>query len=274
MLATAASPVFVLESTTSELDRMIHHARFWGDLTWQWLRHAGIVEGMTVIDMGCGDGDMSFLLSRMVGEQGMVIGVDRSPEAIARAQERARRAGLRNVRFQVEDLFKYTPYQRVDAVAGRFFLMYLEDPAAGIRHVSKWVKPGGLVMFQELNFSTAHSRPPMRLFWQMMTIVSETFARADVHLDIGMDLPVYFRAAGCPVEDTLVGGRIQSGAADYTCTYLTEMIWMLLPLAEELGVVRAGDVEIETLESRLRAELVASGGTHVAPTVTGAWARV
>lgn len=274
MLATAASSVYLFGHATSELDRMLHQARFWGDLTEQWLHYAGIVPGMTVIDMGCGIGDVTFLLSRMVGERGLVIGVDRSPEAIARAQERAHRSGIRNVRFEVGDIFSYEPYRRVDAVAGRFFLMYMEDPAEAIQQVSAWVKPGGLVMFQELNLSAAHSRPPMRLFWQMMTIVNETFARADIHLDLGMDLPYLFQVAGYPVEDTLMGGRIQSGEGAYTCTYLADTIWSLLPLAEQLGVVRAGDLEIETLEARLRAELVASGGCHVAPTVTGAWARV
>jgi 2-polyprenyl-3-methyl-5-hydroxy-6-metoxy-1,4-benzoquinol methylase len=274
MLATTPAPVYVLGHTNTELDRLLHQNRFWGDLTEQWLRHAGIVPGMTVVDMGCGTGDVTLLLSRMVGEWGKVIGVDRSPEVIARAQERARRAGVRNVRFEVADVFAYEPYQKVDAVAGRFFLMYMEDPTAVVRRVTEWVKPRGLVMFQELNLSAAHSRPPMRLFWQMMTIVNETFARADIHVDLGMELPYLFQLAGYPVEDTLIGGRIQSGADAYTCTYLADMIWSLLPLAENLGVVRADEVGIETLENRLRAELVAYGGCHVAPTVTGAWARV
>lgn len=274
MLATATAPVYMLPHANHQLDRLLHQTRFWGDLTEQWLRHAGIVPGMTVVDMGCGIGDVTLLLSRMVGEWGKVIAVDRSPEVIARAQERARRAGVRNVQFEVADLYTYEPYQKVDGVAGRFLLMYMEDPADVIRRVAGWVKRGGLVMFQEFNLSSAHSRPPMPLFWQMMTIVTETFARADIHVDLGMELPYLFQVAGCPVEDTLIGGRIQSGADAYTCTYLADTIWSLLPLAENLGVVRASEVGIESLEERLRAELVACGGCHVAPTVTGAWARV
>lgn len=275
MLATMTtpSPMVVLDPSNPELERLLEQNRFWGDLTEQWLLQAGIVPGMTVLDIGCGTGEMTLLLSRIVGEWGMVIGVDRSPDAIARAQQRARRAGVRNVRFEIGDLFDYDPYQQVDAVAGRFILMYMEEPSEAIRHVAEWVKPGGLVLFQELNLSTAHSRPPMPLFWQMMTIVNETFARADIHTDIGMDLPYLFQRAGYPILDTLIGGRMQSGAGAYTCTYLADTIWSLLPLAEQLGVVRPGDIDMDTLEGRLRSEL-ARGGVHVAPTVTGAWASV
>lgn len=274
LVTTTLSPMVVLGHSTSELDRILAQVHFWGDLTQQWLHHAGIARGMTVVDIGCGTGDVTLLLSRMVGEWGTVIGVDRSPEAIARAQQRARRAGVRNVRFEIADLFEYVPQHPVDAVAGRFILMHLEDPATAIRHVAEWVKPGGMVLFQELNLSTAHSRPPMPLFWQMMTIINETFARADVHTDLGMELPYLFKRAGHPITDTLIGGRIQSGEAAYTCTYLADTIWSLLPLAEDLGVIRAGEVDVNTLEAQLRDELVARGGVHVAPTVTGAWARV
>ena len=90
MLATTTtpSPMVVLGPSNPELERLLEQNRFWGDLTEQWLLQAGIVPGMTVLDIGCGTGEMTLLLSRIVGEWGMVIGVDRSPDAIARAQPR------------------------------------------------------------------------------------------------------------------------------------------------------------------------------------------
>ena len=40
------------------------------------------LEGMTVLDLGCGTGRDAYLLSRLVGEQGRVIGVDMTPEQL------------------------------------------------------------------------------------------------------------------------------------------------------------------------------------------------
>ncbi|MEZ5463435.1 methyltransferase domain-containing protein [Dokdonella sp.] len=41
------------------------------------------IKGMTILDLGCGTGRDVYLLSRMVGEQGRVIGVDMTPEQLA-----------------------------------------------------------------------------------------------------------------------------------------------------------------------------------------------
>ena len=46
---------------------------------------AGIRPGMRVLDLGCGAGDVAFVAANLVGPDGEVVGVDRSPEALARA---------------------------------------------------------------------------------------------------------------------------------------------------------------------------------------------
>ena len=60
---------------------------------------AGIRPGMRVLDLGCGAGDVTFVAADLVGPEGSVVGVDRSPEALARARLRAGQRGLTQVRF-------------------------------------------------------------------------------------------------------------------------------------------------------------------------------
>jgi cyclopropane fatty-acyl-phospholipid synthase-like methyltransferase len=69
-------------------------------LTEHVLRLAGVRPGMRVLDVGCGTGDVSFLAASLVGPEGEVIGVDKSPEAVALASQRAAEAGLHNVHFR------------------------------------------------------------------------------------------------------------------------------------------------------------------------------
>lgn len=53
-----------------------------------------VLEGMTVLDLGCGTGRDVYLLSRLVGEQGRVIGVDMTAEQLA--------VGMRHQAWQAE----------------------------------------------------------------------------------------------------------------------------------------------------------------------------
>ena len=59
------------------------------DLTMRFLREAGIVPGMRVLDVGSGAGDVTFLAAELVGATGEVVGVDLAPAAIEVARSRA-----------------------------------------------------------------------------------------------------------------------------------------------------------------------------------------
>lgn len=56
--------------------------------------------GAAILDVGCGTGDLALTLARRLGGTGSVVGIDASPEMIARARGKARRAGL-PVEFRV-----------------------------------------------------------------------------------------------------------------------------------------------------------------------------
>jgi SAM-dependent methyltransferase len=76
-----------------EVTRLARQATFVRDLTEDVLRRAGVERGMRVLDLGCGNGDTSLLLAKLVGPSGLVVGVDPSLEAIDVAEKRATAAG-------------------------------------------------------------------------------------------------------------------------------------------------------------------------------------
>jgi SAM-dependent methyltransferase len=83
---------------------------------------AGIRPGMRVLDLGCGAGDVAFVAADLVGPGGSVVGVDRSPEALARARLRARARGLAQVQFVEGDIHDPAPGGPFDAIVERFVL--------------------------------------------------------------------------------------------------------------------------------------------------------
>jgi SAM-dependent methyltransferase len=60
--------------------------------------------GETVLDLGSGGGFDSFLAAKQVGETGRVIGVDMTPEMLAKARENAQKMGLGNVEFRLGEI--------------------------------------------------------------------------------------------------------------------------------------------------------------------------
>lgn len=75
-----AADDYVLGSAAPELRRLRTISVLYRDATLSWLERAGIGDGMSVLDVGCGPGDVTLLAARLVGPKGAVIGLDSSPE--------------------------------------------------------------------------------------------------------------------------------------------------------------------------------------------------
>jgi hypothetical protein len=83
-----------------QLRWMLHHVRA---LLEARRAAAGVRRMMTVIDLGCGKGDLTLLLAAALRRSVHVLGVDTNASAITTARERAKAAGLHNVCFRQAD---------------------------------------------------------------------------------------------------------------------------------------------------------------------------
>ena len=264
-------PVYVLGHSDEELQRLIRQARFFGDLTEQVFLNAGVQSGMRVLDVGCGVGDVSFLLARMVGPSGSVLGIDKSPEAIIAACDRAQAAGLKNVTFLEGDIEDISLEYSIDAAVGRLILLYLADPAQMLRRIAEKVKTGGIIAFQDMDMSNIRSLPRIALFQQCAEWIVETFRRGGVETQMGLKLFQTFIAAGLPAPQMILGARVEGGPNSAGYEYFTDIMRSLLPMMERLDVVSAEEVQIATLAERLRDKVTAGGGVIVLPSLVGAW---
>lgn len=75
--------IYVLGRSEIERRRLIEQDAFLGGFTGRLFREAGIGEGMRVLDVGCGVGDVSLLAASLVGPKGTVVGVDTDLQAVA-----------------------------------------------------------------------------------------------------------------------------------------------------------------------------------------------
>jgi SAM-dependent methyltransferase len=270
----APTQEYVLGDAESELRRLVSQSRLIGDITEQVMQRAGIKPGMSVLDCGCGVGDVSFLTARLVGSAGRVLGIDRSVAGINRARERAAEAGLRNVSFEVvDDLAGYRSRAPVDAVVGRLILMYLPDPAAVLSHFARQIRPGGLIVFQELVLSMCRSEPSCRLAERCREWVHDTFVQAGADIEMGWKLFATFQRAGLPDPEMLLGSPVGAGPESPMYRHIAETVRSLLPMMEHYGVASAEEVMVDDLADRLRMEMTAAGAVCATPCLIGAWTR-
>lgn len=110
------------------------------------LARCGFAPGTRVLDVGCGFGDSTLRIARMVGPQGAAVGVDCAGNFIRDASAAAHADNVANASFfigdaQVDDL--RGPY---DAAFARFGTMFFDLPGAAMRNIRQALKPGGAFM--------------------------------------------------------------------------------------------------------------------------------
>jgi SAM-dependent methyltransferase len=105
---------------------------------------AGLRAGETVVDLGSGGGLDVFLASGRVGPTGRVIGIDLSPDMVARARRGARTGGYTNVEFhqaEIESLPLATG--SADCVISNCVLNLVPDKRRAFAEIARVLKPGG-----------------------------------------------------------------------------------------------------------------------------------
>src|SRR5262249_35347763 len=130
---------YALGRTNAEYERLIEQAELLRPLTERVLRAAGIDAGMRVLDIGCGMGDVSFLVSEIVGRTGSVLGIDLDGTALGLAEQRRASRAIANVVFRQGDARSVDAAGPFDAAVGRFVLMYMSDPTAALSFIAERV---------------------------------------------------------------------------------------------------------------------------------------
>ena len=105
-------------------------------------------QNLTVADIGCGTGSLTFELARFAGK---VIGVDLSKEMLRRARAVAKEREVDNVEFRQGDALKLPLNSRsVDAAFCVMVLHFLPDPQRAIAGLCRITRPGGSIILVDL----------------------------------------------------------------------------------------------------------------------------
>lgn len=114
------------------------------------IRH-GITPGMTVLEVGPGNGRYSIATARRVGDNGRLITIDIEPKMIERVQQRAKIEGITNLVAKVADVYDL-PFED-----GLFDVVYMitvigeiPQPEKAMHEFHRVLKPTGWLAFSEV----------------------------------------------------------------------------------------------------------------------------
>ena len=104
---------------------------------------SGARTGSRVLDIASGLGEPALTAARVVGQQGLVVGVDFAPDMVARARRRVAQAGMTQARFVESDAeLLDLGGERFDCALSRWGYMLMPDPVRALRATRAHLAPG------------------------------------------------------------------------------------------------------------------------------------
>jgi ubiquinone/menaquinone biosynthesis C-methylase UbiE len=180
------------------------------------VKDLGIISGLRVLDLGCGDGTTAIPAAQLGAD---VLGVDIAANLVEAGNLRAQQLGMTNCRFQEGDATDLADLadDSFDLVVSIFGAMFAPKPFDVAKELVRVTRPGGRIVMgnwipndptlvaQILKISAAYSPPPPEGFispvtWGVEANVIERFTGAGIaEKNISFDRKTYtFDFAGTP----------------------------------------------------------------------------
>src|SRR5215470_8751921 len=136
------------------------------------LGRAGLRRGMRCLDVGCGAGDVTLEMARVVGDEGEVIGIDADPLVLESARAEAERRAVK-ASFRVGDATQIGESPVYDLVFARFVLTHLTHPEVALQSMMTATRPGGVIVVEDIDFAGHVCYPPSHAFDRYLALYQD-----------------------------------------------------------------------------------------------------
>jgi len=266
-MSTSYSGSYPIERRAGEIERLHVQSQAMAPDTNVMLDRFGSMQGWACLDVGCGPGGITGLLSERVGPSGRVVGLDMDEEFLSHARSKA----PANVEFQCGDAYgSKLPAGGFDLVHMRFVASTAGDPQRLLKEASRLARPGGLVALQEPDGSTLHCYPSNQAWEQLKRALLSAFQTVGADLELGRKL--YFVVRGAGLKDVQYRTAILAvRSGDPMIDYLPSTVESLRGTILNKGLL--AEKELESALAGCRRHLSDPQTSFTMYTVAQVWGR-
>lgn len=151
--------------------------------------------GMNCLDFGCGAGNVTAKLAKMVGDSGKVTGMDMDAGVLEFAQAHAQTMQI-NADFEQLSIEELQVQDTFDLTYSRFLLSHLANPADGLNRLIAATKPNGWIMVEDISIAQHLHYPPNAAISRYIEIYTSSAQSKGADPNIGPRLLTMFQNAG------------------------------------------------------------------------------
>jgi ubiquinone/menaquinone biosynthesis C-methylase UbiE len=266
-MSTTHSGNYPIERRAGEIERLHLQSKAMAPDAAAMLDRFGPMQGWSCLDIGCGPGGITDLLSARVGSVGRVVGLDMDPEFL----EAARRDAPSNVEFRLGDAFASNlPSGTFDLVHMRFVASTAGNPEPLLREASRLARPGGVVALQEPDGSTLNCYPPHPAWDRLKSALMAAFSAVGADLELARRLYYLVHQTGLrdlQYRTALLGVRSSDPMVDYLPATVESLRGAIL----KFGLLGERDLTVALADCRRH--LVEPGTSFTMYTVAQVWGR-
>ena len=266
-MSASYSGRYPIEHRAGEIERLRIQSAAMAPHTEAMLDLIGVTSGWSCLDVGCGPGGITGLLSERVGRGGRVVGLDMDAQFL----EHARVAAAANVEFRQGDAYgSELPAGSFDLVHMRFVASTAGDPERLLREAIRLARPGGTVALQEPDGTSLNCYPPHPAWDRLKATLLGAFSGVGADLELAKRLYSLVRQSG--LQDVqyrpfLIGVR----AIDPMVDYLPSTVESLRGTVLELGLLT--EAEFPAVLAACRSHLRNPETVFIMYTVAQVWGR-
>ena len=262
---------YVLGSDDAEIARLDGQAQSIAGATEALLRAAGIGGDMRVLDLGTGLGHVAFMVARLLGPEGSVVGVDQAARLLEVAEQRRAAAGLENIGFLHADARTFSAGKQFDAIVARLLVFHLPDREAVLRRTLDLLRPGGTLVLIEFDIGAARAEPGVPLLDAARHWIEAAFRSAGADPRVGARAGELLRRAGV-ADVTTFGIQAYVGPTDPAGpSFVADVVRALAPQILAEGIADEAELGLDTLQQRVAPPVPELDSVVLRPAGVGAW---
>ncbi|MDO8954147.1 MAG: methyltransferase domain-containing protein [Gammaproteobacteria bacterium] len=153
---------------------------------------------MRILIVGCGCGDETIMVAKLLNDTGSIVAIDSSAEQIHQAKAAVKAAGHEaKLSFITKSVYELDPSDgKFDLILCRFVIPHLIDPKAAIEILKTRLHPGGMIASQEPIVSTCRTEPQSSALESYLNLMLAFSAKIGRDFDMAKSIPALFESCG------------------------------------------------------------------------------